>query len=423
MKVLVIGSGGREHALCWRLAQSSELDALYAAPGNPGTAGVATNVPINVDQIDALLEFARREAIDLTVVGPEFPLCAGIQDRFSAAGLLLLGPTAAAAQLEGSKAFAKDFMARHGIPTAASGVFTELAPAKDYVVRSEKKLVVKADGLAAGKGVFVTDSAPEAIEALEGLFAGGLGEAGKRVVLEERLEGEEVSLIALCDGTRVLPLASSQDHKAAWDGDRGPNTGGMGAYSPAPALTPELSLEVCEGVLQRTVDGMKSDGMEFRGILYAGLMIVDGSPYVLEYNCRFGDPETQPLMARFDDDLLPYLVGAARGKLPATSPKWDSRSALCVVLASRGYPGAYAKGAAISGLESIAGEEATVFHAGTTVVDGCLRTAGGRVLGVTALGESVAQAQRAAYGAVDKISWEGMQYRTDIGYRAIKAGR
>jgi phosphoribosylamine---glycine ligase len=421
VKVLVIGSGGREHALCWRLAQSPQMEMLYAAPGNPGTASCATNVPINVDQLDELLAFARREAIDLTVVGPEVPLCAGIQDLFSAEGLLLLGPTAAAAQLEGSKAFAKDFMERHGIPTAASGVFTNLEPARKYVAEAGHKLVVKADGLAAGKGVFVTDSAAEAIEALEGLFAGGMGEAGKRVVLEERLEGEEVSLIALCDGTRVLPLASSQDHKAAYDGDRGPNTGGMGAYSPAPVLDEALSDQVRELVLERTVQGMKADGHEFRGILYAGLMIVDGAPYVLEYNCRFGDPETQPLMARFDDDLLPYLEGAARGELPERTPHWDPRSALCVVLSSAGYPGSYAKGLEIHGLNSIAARDATVFHAGTKLADGRLQTAGGRVLGVTALGKDVAEAQAAAYRAVGSVSWDGMQYRTDIGYRALKA--
>jgi phosphoribosylamine--glycine ligase len=421
VKVFVVGSGGREHALCWRLARSPSVDRVFCAPGNPGTGQVGENVPIAVDALDELADFAGREAVDLTVVGPEVPLCAGIQDRFQERGLPLFGPTAAAARLEGSKAFAKHFMHEHGIPTAEFAVFEDPGRAAAYIDAHDDARVVKADGLAAGKGVFVTDSAADARRAVEELLAGGLGDAGRSVVVEQRLNGEEVSVLALSDGERVLALASSQDHKPVFDGDRGPNTGGMGAYSPAPVLTDALQRQVTEQVLLPTIRGLARAGHPYRGVLYAGLMIVDGQLSVLEFNCRFGDPETQPLMARFDDDLFVYLLGAARGELPARAPRWDPRAALCVVMAAEGYPGSYAKGRPIDGLEGVgAGDALVVFHAGTAVDStGRLVTSGGRVLGVTALGDGLAQARDRAYGAVAGIRWDGAHYRSDIGHRGL----
>jgi len=422
MKVLVIGSGGREHAICWRLARSPSVKQLYCAPGNPGTAALATNVPIGVDNQQELVAFARKETIDLTVVGPEAPLCTGIQRRFAEAGLLLFGPSLEAARLEGSKVFSKQFMREHDIPTAAFDVFDDAAAALAYIADHDRARVVKADGLAAGKGVFVASSEDEAREAVRALLTERtMGDAGRRILVEERLQGEEVSVIAIADGERVLTLASSQDHKPVFDGDKGPNTGGMGAYSPAPVLDDALQARVKQEVLLPTVAGMAAAGHPFRGVLYAGLMIVDGDPYVLEYNCRFGDPEAQPLMARFDDDLVPYLVGAAQGRLPQRAPKWDLRAALCVVMTAGGYPGGYARGEPIDGIDKAqAFDDVLLFQAGTaTRDDGQLVTSGGRVLGVTALGTDLQQAQRRAYQAVDCISWKGVHFRRDIGHRGL----
>jgi len=420
MKILVIGSGGREHALCWKLIASPEVEQVYCAPGNPGTAACGANVPIAATDLDRLAEFARREAIDLTVCGPEQPLCDGIQDRFAAEQLLLCGPSALAARLEGSKIFAKAFMARHGIPTAPFGVFEAYDDACRYIDENPAARVVKADGLAAGKGVWVAANDAAAKDAVRQLFEGKLGDAGRRVVVEQRLVGEEVSVIAVTDGVRVITLASSQDHKAAYDGDKGPNTGGMGAYSPAPVLDEGLARRVHDEVLMRTVEGMAADGCTYRGVLYAGLMIVDGALQVLEFNCRFGDPETQPLMARLADDLMPYLRGAAAGALPSAPPSWDPGAALCVVMAAAGYPGAYAKGKRIRGIaEAEAIEGVTVFHAGTALQDEHLVTAGGRVLGVTALGADIREARERAYRASDLVQWDGAHFRRDIGHRAL----
>jgi phosphoribosylamine--glycine ligase len=417
MRVLVVGSGGREHALCWRLAQSESLEALFCAPGNPGTATCATNVAIGVDQIEQLVEFAIEERIDVTLVGPEAPLCAGIADRFAQDGLLVAGPTRAAAELEGSKVFAKEFMERHRIPTASFGVFDQPDAAKAYIAQNPEALVVKADGLAAGKGVIVAPDQPQAKAAVDTLFE----RYGGPVLVEHRLRGEELSIIALCDGETLLPLASSQDHKRALDGDQGPNTGGMGAYSPAPLFDDALQKTVIERVLLPTVRGMADEGRTFRGVLYAGLMIVEGQPFVLEYNCRFGDPETQVLMARLQDDLAQLCMDVARGTLQARPLRWDDRSAVCVVMASDGYPGSYDKGIAITGVDKAESEaDVTVFHAGTKTVDGALQTAGGRVLGVTALGDGLAEARKLAYQAVDKIHWPDAKFRSDIGARGLQ---
>jgi phosphoribosylamine--glycine ligase len=419
VKVLVIGSGGREHALCWRLAQSPELERLYCAPGNPGTARVGQNVPIEVDALDQLVHFAEEEGIDLTVVGPEAPLCAGIEGRFAARGLRLCGPSPEAARLEGSKAFCKEFMQSNGIPTAPFGVFDDYEAAARYIDGHEAARVVKADGLAAGKGVFVTHDAQAAKQAARQLLDGAMGQAGRRIVVEHKLVGEEVSVIALADGERVVTLASSQDHKPVFDGDQGPNTGGMGAYSPAPVLSPKLARVVNDHVLLRTVEAMAAGGCPYRGVLYAGLMVVNGEPLVLEFNCRFGDPETQPLMMRLASDLLPLLDGAATGTLTG-SVEWDARSALCVVMAAEGYPGSYAKGRLINGADDADSDDVVVFHAGTSRgEDGQLLTTGGRVLGVTALGKDLLAAQRRAYERVADIRWDGVHYRRDIGHRGI----
>ncbi|MBK6847087.1 MAG: phosphoribosylamine--glycine ligase [Proteobacteria bacterium] len=422
MKVLVVGGGGREHALCWRLARSPQLTRLYCAPGNPGTAGCATNVALAADDLTGLADFAAREAIDLTVVGPEVPLCEGLQAVFAARGLLVFGPSPAGARLEGSKVFAKQIMAQCGLRTAPFAVCERLAEATAYIGAHPGARVVKADGLAAGKGVVVAADAAQACRAARDFLEGEvLGPAGRRIVIEERLRGEEVSVLALCDGERVLTLPSCQDHKAVLDGDEGPNTGGMGAYSPAPVLGPELQRRVEEEILLPVVRGLAAQGTPYRGVLYAGLMIVAGEPYVLEFNCRFGDPETQPLMLRCSADLLPYLYGAARGELPRQPLQWDDRAALCVVLTAAGYPGPYRKGQPITGLEQAeALADVAVFHGGTAHdADGRLVTAGGRVLGVTALGEDVAAAQQRAYAAVRAIAWEGLHYRRDIGHRAV----
>ena len=426
MKVLVVGGGGREHALAWKVAQSPRVAKVFVAPGNAGTAADPhlTNVPI-VD-IATLVAFAKREAVALTIVGPEGPLAAGIVDVFTAAGLRIFGPTQAAARLESSKDFAKAFMARHRIPTAAYGTFTEAAAAHAFVTSRGAPIVVKADGLAAGKGVVVAMREEDAHAAIDAMLpAGGAGSGGARVVIEEFLDGEEASFIVMADGASALALASSQDHKRLGDGDSGPNTGGMGAYSPAPVVTPTVHARIIREVIAPAIAGMAAEGMPYIGFLYAGVMIDDhGAPRVLEFNCRLGDPETQPILTRLTSDFTVLVDHALAGTLDRVEAEWDRRAALTVVLAAAGYPDAPRQGAAIEGLDRItaaAHPNVTVFHAGTQAADGRIEVSGGRVLGVTALGDTLRQAQRAAYGAVADIHFDGMQYRTDIGYRALKA--
>ena len=426
MRVLVVGGGGREHALAWKLSRSKRVERVYVAPGNAGTArepGV-TNVPVAADDVPGLVALAQREGVGLTVVGPEAPLVLGVTDAFAAAGLRCLGPSRAAAQLEGSKAFAKDFLARHGIPTAAYATFTTLGDAVAYIRRCGAPVVVKADGLAAGKGVVVAESAEEAIAAAREMLEGqALGPAGHKVVVEVKLVGEEASFICLVGGGTALALATCQDHKAAGDGDTGPNTGGMGAYSPAPVVTPEVHARVMEEVIRPTVHGMAAEGAPYVGFLYAGLMISpQGDPKVLEFNCRLGDPETQPLLMRLRSDLVELCEAALDGRIERVQADWDPRPALGVVLAAAGYPGPVRQGDVIAGLEAES-EDARVFHAGTALRDGQVVTAGGRVLCVTALGATVGEAQRRAYARVAGIGWAGMQYRRDIGYRALARER
>ena len=423
MKILIVGSGGREHALAWKAAQSPQAEKVFVAPGNAGTArepGVE-NVAIDAADIEALLAFALGEAVGLTIVGPEVPLVAGIVDRFEAAGLRCFGPRRAAAQLEGSKAFSKDFLARHAIPTAAYAVFSEVEPARAYIRERGVPLVVKADGLAAGKGVVVAHSEREALAAVDDMLAGNkFGEAGHRVVVEDFLAGEEASFIVMVDGTHVLPMASSQDHKARDDGDTGPNTGGMGAYSPAPVLSDEIAARVMREVIEPTVRGMAADGHPFTGFLYAGLMIdPEGQAKVLEYNVRFGDPETQPIMMRLRSDLVALCEAALDRRLDQVRADWDPRAALGVVLAAGGYPDDYRKGDLITGLPETEAADAKVFHAGTVERDGHVVTNGGRVLCAVGLGESVTAAQQRAYSLAAGIAWDGMFYRRDIGQRAV----
>lgn len=423
MKVLVIGGGGREHALAWKIAQSARVDEVIVAPGNAGTArepGVR-NVAVSAEDVDQLLDLATRECVDLTVVGPEAPLVEGIVDQFAAAGLRCFGPVQAAARLEGSKAFSKSFMARHDIPTAAYGEFTEIAPALAYIAEKGVPIVVKADGLAAGKGVIVAETEAVAEAAVRDMLGENLfGEAGRRVVIEEFLIGEEASYIAIVDGKSILPLATSQDHKARDDGDTGPNTGGMGAYSPAPVLTPEIAARAMNEVMRPTVDGMIKDGSPYVGFLYAGLMIdAQGTPKVLEFNCRFGDPETQPVLFRLQSDLVDLIEAALDGELDSQTADWDSRIALGVVMAAGGYPMSYRKGDRIEGLPTVPSATDKVFHAGTADSEGHVVTNGGRVLCVVALGDTTAEAQQAAYRLVQQIQWPDAFYRTDIGYRAV----
>jgi len=423
MKVLIIGSGGREHALAWKVAQSATVKLVYVAPGNAGTAlerGIE-NVAIAAEDIAGLIDFARSTAIDLTIIGPEAPLVAGIVDAFNDAGLRCFGPTQAAAQLEGSKAFSKDFLARHGIPTAAYGNFSDLDQAIAYIRTHGAPIVVKADGLAAGKGVILAGSEDEAIAAVTDMLAGNaFGDAGHRVVIEEFLEGEEASFIVMADGSHILPMATSQDHKARDDGDQGPNTGGMGAYSPAPVVTEALHRRIMAEVIEPTVRGMAADGHPYTGFLYAGLMIgTDGTPKVLEFNCRFGDPETQPIMMRLRSDLVMLCNAALDRRLDQVSADWDPRSAVGVVLAAGGYPGDYAKGDVINGLDRDLPDDCKVFHAGTRLQDGHIVTAGGRVLCACALGDSVTEAQQKAYEVTRGIDWNNVYYRSDIAYRAI----
>ena len=426
MKVLIIGSGGREHALAWCAALSPDAEKVFVAPGNAGTAGEpgVENVSIGANDLGGLLNFAREKGVDLTIVGPEDPLVNGIVDLFTGAGLACFGPTAAAAQLEGSKAFAKDFMARHGIPTAAYGIFTGVEPAIRFIREHGAPIVVKADGLAAGKGVIVAQTTAVAEAAVHDMMAGNtFGDAGHRVVIEEYLEGEEVSFIVMADGRNILPLATSQDHKAVGDGDTGPNTGGMGAYSPAPAVDDNMHRQVMAEVIQPTIEGMAADGLPFTGFLYAGLMISPaGDLRVLEFNVRFGDPETQPILMRLQSDLPALCLAAIEGRLEHVKACWDDRACLAVVMAAEGYPGSYAKGFPISGLDSDFPQHVKVFQAGTALAPSDLEifTSGGRVLCVCALGETVAEAQREAYRACGQIVWEGAFTRSDIGYRAIE---
>lgn len=423
MNVLIIGGGGREHALAWKVAQSPQVTTVYVAPGNAGTATEAkmVNIAIGVTESDALVRFAQEHDVALTIVGPEVPLVIGVVDAFQSAGLRCFGPTQGAAQLEGSKAFTKDFLARHQIPTAAYGNFTEIAPAVAYIKQQGAPIVVKADGLAAGKGVILAQTESEAIAAVEDMLAGNaFGDAGHRVVIEEFLQGEEASFICMVDGEHILPMATSQDHKAAYDGDTGPNTGGMGAYSPAPVVTAEIFERIMSEVIEPTVKGMATEGHPYTGFLYAGVMIdSDGVPKVLEYNCRFGDPETQPIMMRLKSDLVALCNAALDKKLAQTTAQWDERAAVGIVIAAAGYPDDYAKGDLISGLGSGESDSAKVFHAGTRLEGNNIVTAGGRVLCATALGESVVAAQKNAYELASKISWNGSWYRKDIGHRAI----
>ncbi len=423
MKVLVIGSGGREHALAWQAARSADVERVFVAPGNAGTAGEpgVENVPIAANDFDGLLGFAREHGVDLTIVGPEDPLVGGIVDRFSEAGLACFGPTAAAAQLEGSKSFAKEFMARHGIPTAAWGKFTEVGPAVEFIRKQGAPIVVKADGLAAGKGVIVASTTTQAEAAVLDMLAGNaFGEAGHRVVIEEFLAGEEASFIVMADGKNILELATSQDHKARDDGDTGPNTGGMGAYSPAPVVDDAMHRRVMDEVIRPTIEGMAADGAPFTGFLYAGLMISpQGDPKVLEYNVRFGDPETQPILMRLKSSLPALCLAAVRGQLDRQQATWDPRACLGVVMAAGGYPGAYQKGHLITGLDSAFPPHVKVFHAGTALSERGVVTSGGRVLCVCALGHNVTAAQSEAYRACRNIHWEGAFTRNDIGYRAI----
>jgi phosphoribosylamine---glycine ligase len=421
MNILLIGSGGREHALAWRLSESPHCDRLFIAPGNPGTAQHGTNVVVDIGNHASVVAFCRLQGVGLVVVGPEAPLVAGLVDDLQAAGIKAFGPTKAAAQLEGSKAYTKDLCAEFGIPTAAYRRFTEAEPAKAYVRTYGGRVVVKADGLAAGKGVVVAASPEEAEEAIDMMIGGSLGQAGAEVVIEGFLEGEEASFFALCDGTTAIPFGTAQDHKRVLEGDRGPNTGGMGAYSPAPALTPELQAQVMREIIDPTLAGMRARGAPYTGVLYAGLMLTTAGPQLIEYNARFGDPETQVLMPRLDSDLVALLLSACDGTLAGASARWGDETALTVVMAARGYPGPVEKGSAIRGVEAAdALDHVRVFHAGTKDENGQLVANGGRVLSVTATGDTVAAAQRRAYEAVSRIDWPHGFYRRDIGWRAVE---
>ncbi len=422
MKVLVVGSGGREHALCWSIAASPLVTRLYCAPGNAGIAQEAECVPIAAEDVDALVAFARDNAIEFVVVGPEAPLVGGLTDRLTAAGIKSFGPSAKAAMLEGSKGFMKDFCARHNIPTAAYGRFSDVAKAKAFIAKHGAPIVVKADGLAAGKGVIIAETVDQANAAVEDMLEGGaFGAAGAEVVIEEFLAGEEASFFALCDGKTALPLVSAQDHKRVGDGDIGPNTGGMGAYSPAPIVTEAMTDTIMTEIVQPTIAGMAAEGAPYKGVLYAGLMIDKGKPKLLEYNVRFGDPECQVLMMRLKSDLLPALIAAYDGVLKDFDLRWYDETALVVVMAANGYPGRYKKGSVIGGLEAAeAVDDVTIFHAGTAMNDDEeIVATGGRVLGVTSLAPTVVEAQRKAYEAVDLIDWPGGFCRCDIGWRAV----
>ena len=426
MKILVVGGGGREHAIAWKCAQSSAVERVFVAPGNAGTAAEpkVSNANIAADDLDALLQFARTESIGLTIVGPETPLVLGIVDSFSAAGLRCFGPSRAAARLEGSKAFSKEFLSRHRIPTASYATFTDENFDADYIRRQRLPLVVKADGLAAGKGVSICDTHDAAIETARGMLSGSFGDAGHVVVVEEFLDGEEVSFIVIAKDLQVMALATSQDHKRRDDGDLGPNTGGMGAYSPAPLVTPQLHQRIMREVIEPTLRGLAEEGLPYCGFLYAGLMIApDGTPNVLEFNCRLGDPETQPIVMRLQSDLVELCGAALDGTLLACDVQWDSRAALGVVLAAGGYPGSYRKDDVISGLAQAATLPGKIFHSGTRRDGPDVLTAGGRVLCAVGLGETVAAAQSQAYDLVHAVHWNLVQYRLDIGYRAVERER
>ena len=422
MRVLVVGGGGREHALVWKIAQSPKVSKVYCAPGNAGISGQATIIPIKANDLNGLLEFASKEKIDLTVVGPEEPLTKGIVDLFESKGLPIFGPSQKSAEIEGSKAFAKEMMKKYHIPTAIYEIFEDRTEAIKYIRRQDAPIVVKADGLAAGKGVLVCKTVGEAIQSVEKIMVEKIfGEAGNKVVIEECLVGEEASFIAFTDGKTILPMASSQDHKPIFDGDKGPNTGGMGAYSPAPVVTGQVHEKIMEEILKPIVQGMAEEGRPYKGVLYAGIMISDGLPKVLEFNARFGDPETQPVLMRMKGDIVPMLEACMKGSLSQYEIEWDSRASVCVVMASRGYPGDYERGKVIEGLEKVSRmEDVFVFHAGTTFKEEQMVTNGGRVLGVTGLGEDIPKAIERTYKAVKKISWNGVHYRTDIGRKALK---
>jgi len=423
MNILIIGNGGREHALAWKTAQANSVSKVYVAPGNAGTSSEDGIENVNIDTLDfpALVEFAIKNDVKLTIVGPEAPLVEGVVDYFESKGLAIFGPSKAAAQLEGSKAFTKDFLARHKIPTAFYGVFTNEQEAVEYIKEKGAPIVVKADGLAAGKGVILAQTNDEAINAVKDMLSGNkFGDAGARVVVEQFLTGEEASFIVMVDGEDVLPLATSQDHKARDNGDLGPNTGGMGAYSPAPVVTDTIYQRIMDEVIYPTVKGMAAEGNRYRGFLYAGIMVgEDNTPFVLEYNCRFGDPETQPIMMRLQSDLSALCIAAIEGNLADQSPQWDSRAAIGVVLAAGGYPFDYEKGSVISGISNAEDSAVKVFQAGTKLENETLVTSGGRVLCVTALGDTVAAAQQQAYEGVKKINWDNVYFRTDIGHKAI----
>jgi len=420
MKVLVIGSGGREHTLVWKILQSKKVSKVYCAPGNGGTAGICENVPIEYSRIGKLTEFAKKEKIDLTIVGPEAPLVAGIVDRFTKEGLRIFGPSKLAARLEGSKVFAKNIMKQNSIPTADFKVFSEYGAAVDYIKSAGAPIVVKADGLAAGKGVFVARSVDEACKAAHSILEERIfGDAGNQIIVEDCMEGEEASILVFTDGKNIMLLESSQDHKAVFDGDEGPNTGGMGAYSPAPVITPEIENSIIKNILIPAVHGMNFEGCPYSGILYAGLMIADGEPRVLEFNVRFGDPETQPLMVRLKSDLVDLIEATIDGTLDKTEIEWYPDPAVCVVMASGGYPKEYKKGLEITGVADAENGSCHVFHAGTELKDGKLFTSGGRVLGVTATGPDIKQAIDSAYGGAEAISFKGAHYRSDIGAKAL----
>jgi len=421
MKVLVIGGGGREHALVWKLAQSKRVDEIYYCPGNAGIASEAKCIDIDPSDHLALLNFVKYEWIDLTVVGPEIPLSTGVVDVFEKEGFKVMGPVKKAARLESSKVFAKEFMKRYGIPTAEYKAFTSYFLAEEHVKMKGAPIVIKADGLAAGKGVIVADTVDEAIDALRLIMKeNAFGSAGERVVVEDCLEGEEASYLVFTDGETILPMASSQDHKRIFDNDEGPNTGGMGAYSPAPVVTRDIENKIMERIIKPVVRGMKKEGLKYKGILYAGLMIRDGEPYVLEFNCRFGDPEAQPILMRLESDLLEIAFAISEERLSELSLQWRTEASVCVVAASGGYPGKYDKGKVISGLDKVKKmKDVVVFHAGTSFDNDSIVSSGGRVLGVTALGEDIRAARQRAYEAMEKIRFEGMHYRRDIGSKAI----
>ncbi len=424
MKVLVVGSGGREHVLCWKLAQSPNVEKVYCAPGNAGIAQDAECVNIGVDQLQEMADFAVSEGIEFCVVGPEAPLCDGMVDVMRAKGLKVFGPDKEAARLEGSKDYAKQFMVKYGIPTAESELFTNAEPAAEYIrqqfAKGKKGIVIKADGLAAGKGVLVAFTANEAIDFIKGCFEGAFGSAGAKVLVEECLFGEEASILAMTDGKTILPLVSSQDHKRAFDGDAGPNTGGMGSYSPAPVVTETMMARIKAEILDPFLQGINAENLDFRGLLFVGIMVTEEGPKVLEFNVRFGDPEVQSVMMRLDSDLLEAMEAAVDRRLSEVQLDWSDDTAVCIVMASGGYPGSYAKGHPILGLDDAAAEGAVVFHAGTAEKNGQIVNSGGRVLGVTARGKDIREALKKAYSAVDKICWEGCFCRRDIAYRAVE---